>query len=261
MKRTLVLAAILMASACGGGHANAPAHRDPPPVANRSNTEPQRPVQHVGWRDSLDISTRVDLPNLEGFWRGSVPPASTTGEPLMAIASDGQGRYASRVSGEEWKPRTDAALLDALRLFGEESYNLDDQVSLSQVVAGVDRDAPVTALLGIQEMLVQARIFRLYLLTRNGSSSVLLLDLDLSRAKPKDAILLTLTRTDDGFLARLGEQRFQGPRWADALAAAVGEMKAGPALLEIAAGGVQMRDVEDALNACAKLGMKQVRLR
>lgn len=225
-----------------------------------ANVPGRQTSNHTPWADELGVAARIEAPRLETFWTGGVLPAQTQAEPLLAICVDTHGKYSSRRKGEDWKPRTDADLLHTLRLFAEESFDLDAQLSHCQVVLGVHRNAPMSAALGVQEMMAQARILHLFLVTVERPSVPLLLEISLRSEKPRSALLLALSGSGENFRARLGEEKTEGAKWAAELAAIAGRVQAKPELLEVSASTQTMLEVETALNACAKLGMTRVRL-
>lgn len=257
------LAVALLLSACG---ASSPAGTSAEPAANGPANRSQgcqphgQTPRHKAWSDEFGLAEKVALPKLERFWNGSVGPAALTGEPVLAVVVDKAGKYATRRKGEGWKARTDPDLLHTLRLFAEESFNLDAQVSLCQVVLCADRDAPMSDVLGVQEMLVQARISALFMATQQSPGSLLLLDISLGRERPRESMLLALSRSGDQVHARLGADKTERANWAAELEELAGRTQTRPAMLEISASTLTLLEVEAALNACAKLGMTSVRL-
>jgi len=200
------------------------------------------------------------VPRLEAFWGGRFSPAKPGGEPMLAVCVDAQGKYATRRKGEEWATRTDPDLLHTLRLFAEESFDLDAQLSHCQVVLGVHRNAAMSAVLGVQEMMAQARIARLLLVTVERPSVPLLLDISLLSERPKNTLLLAITGSGQSIKARLGGEMAEGAKWAAELAAIAARVPSAPELLEISASTLTMLEVETALNACVPLGMTRIRL-
>ena len=256
MKITTALLLCLCVSACSQ---SAPG-TDAVAATNSASAPGRQRSTHTPWADDLGVTARVEVPRLESFWAGRISPAQTSSEPVLAVCVDAQGKYASRLKGEDWKSRTDPDLLHTLRLFAEESFDLDAQISHCQVVLGVHRNAPMSSALGVQEMMAQARISRLFLVTIERPSEPLLLDISMRSEKPKGALLLAISRSGENIRARLGEEKVEGAKWASELAEIAGRVQSPPELLEISASTQTMLEVETALNACAKLGMTRIRL-
>ncbi|CAG0929784.1 hypothetical protein PLCT1_01132 [Planctomycetaceae bacterium] len=261
MRWTLIGLALFV-GACGGSPSasnsatDSPAPRGNEPPANREkNVSPG----YESWPDDLKIAEHVSLPRLEAFWKGAVAPAKTSSEPLLAVSIDHTGKYSTRRAGEDWKPRTDPDLLHTLRLFGEESIDGDSMQSNCQVVLGADRNAPMSNVLGVLEMLSQSRIARPLLLTQERASVTLLLEIGGSQDADKDAALLVLNRSGETIAVRLDAEKTSGAKWSEELAAIVARRKDTPKVLAVSASTLTMLEVEMALNACGRLGMQRVK--
>ncbi len=254
MRWTLCLLAFCVC-ACGPS-APTPEAAPDVPSANREGTTAS---QHHAYPDDFKIAGRIELPRLEPFWQGAVLPATLFAEPALAVCVDKQGEYSTRAKGEAWKPRTEPDLLHTLRLFAEESVDGDTLRSNCQVVLGADRNAPMHVVLGVLEMLAQARISRLFMLTQERKSVTLLLDLGLPAEGNAPQSQLILSRSGENSIARLDQERTTQANWSDQLSEIVARVKTSPAELAISASTVSMLEVEAALNACAKLGMTTVR--
>lgn len=249
----------LLIGLCLGACSPSPSGTDA--SAPQSASAPRRhDSAHTAWPDDSGVAARVEVPRLETFWGGRFSPAQTSAEPVLAVCVDAQGKYATRSKGEDWATRTDTDLLHTLRLFAEESYDLDAQLSHCQVVLGVHRNAAMSAALGVQEMMVQARMTRLFLVTLARPSVPLLLDISMRGEKPQSSLLLTITGSGENIKARLGGEMAEGAKWAAELAAIAARVPMAPELLEISASSLTMLEVETALNACASLGMTRIRL-
>ncbi len=260
--RWILVCLVFLLSACGGSASTPNAAPEPPPA--RSSKPPENRERYVNhgyqsWPDELKIAQRVALPRLEVFWKGAVSPAKTGAEPLLAVCIDQAGKYSTRAKGEDWKPRTDPDLLQTLRLFGEESIDGDSMQSNCQVVLGADRNAPMSNVLGVLEMLVQARIARPLLLTQERASDTLLLEIGGAGDDDKNSALLVLTRSGETIAARLDTEKSSSANWSEELAAFVERRQDAPQVLAVSASTLTMLEVETALNACWRLGMQRVK--
>lgn len=260
--RWTMIGLLLLLSACGGSQSasnsapDSPHTRSNEPLANR---ELSANPSHQSWPDELKIAEHVALAQLETFWSGAVTPAKTSGEPLLAVCIDKAGKYSTRRKDEDWKPRTDPDLLHTLRLFGEESIDGESMQSNCQVVLGADKSAPMSNVLGVLEMLSQARIARPLLLTQARDSVTLLLEIGSDGENEKSAALLVLSRSGETISARLDAEKTSSANWSAELAAIVGRRKDAPKVLAVSASTLTMLEVEKALNACSKLGMQRVK--
>jgi biopolymer transport protein ExbD len=261
MRWTIVALAFLM-GACGGSQPASNAAPDSPATGSNQapiGGQPSANPRHESWPDELKIAEHVALIRLETFWKGAVTPAKTTDESLLAVCIDQAGKYYTRRKGEDWKPRTDPDLLHTLRLFGEESVDGESMRSNCQVVLGADKNAPMSNVLGVLEMLSQARIARPLLLTQERANTTLLLEIGSTDEATESVALLVLSRNGETIVARLVDDKTSSARWGEELASFVDRRKESPNVLAVSASTLTMLDVETALNACWKLGMKRVK--
>lgn len=239
----------------------------------QSTLLPRLPL--ASYKDVLEIGQRIAPPTVTQMWdsgrgeRMAKPVSIDEKTPVVGIAIDGGGKLASRRPGAAWiEHANDSSLLDLLRHSAEESYDPEANVSYVQVVLGVDFHASVEHLLGVQEMLVQARMRVLYLLVLDNVGPVTrLLDIslpDAGAAETKPALLrIQRAATASDFRAELkvgtegGE--VEGPSWLTELTRLALSMKLQAPLLAISAPGVPLWTVLAALDAVASLGLRDLR--